>query len=133
MKIHYDKIYQSLVLQKKDQIFIKLYTEYKISSLKNSKLSNQRVDLFKILEVYEQLTYRIEISKFWFIHLVISIAILKSTFREKNSYNRSREKEQSILKDKKTNDIFELKRLIDRRVTIKNQSLNKRDVLFPRF
>ena len=129
MKVRYDEIYQSLVLQKRDQIFIKFHTEYKISSLKNSKLSNQRVDFFKILEVYEQLTYRIEISKFWFIHLVISIAILKSASREKNSYERSREKEQLALKDQKTNDVFELERLIDRRVTIKSQNLNRRDIM----
>ena len=129
MKVRYDEIHQSLVLQKRDQIFIKLHTEYKISSLKNSKLSNQRIDSFKILEAYEQLTYRLEISKFWFIHLVISIAMLKPASREKNSYERPREKEQLALEDQETNDVFELKRLIDKRITIKSQNSNKREMM----
>jgi hypothetical protein len=40
IKLRYNNRYQSLILRKNNKIFFKLYFEYKISNLKNSKFSN---------------------------------------------------------------------------------------------
>jgi len=40
MKLRYDNCYYSLILRKDNNVFLKLYFEYKISNLKNSKFLN---------------------------------------------------------------------------------------------
>ena len=49
--------------------------------------------------------------------------------REKDRYDRPREEGQPALEDQETDDVFELERLVDRRVTTKGQDPNKRDVV----
>ena len=59
IKVKYDFKYLTLSLKKDNEIHLKLYHEYLISNLINRKLSQQRVDPFKILIKIDHLTYRL--------------------------------------------------------------------------
>ena len=66
-----------------------MYHDYFIFEI-NLKLFNQRVDLFKVLEKVENLTYQFELSDVMRIHLIIFITQLKSiSNRFENLYFRT--------------------------------------------
>ena len=59
MKVRYDFKHLTLNLKKDNEVHLKLYHEYLIPSLINRKLSQQRIDFFKILTKIDHLTYRL--------------------------------------------------------------------------
>lgn len=73
-KLRYDKMHKNMKLKIEDYAFLRLYAKYIISRLINKKLSQQRVDFFKILEKIDYLAYRLELSSIMRIHPIISIA-----------------------------------------------------------
>ena len=54
-------------------MYLRLYYEYKIPRIKNYKLYNQRVDLFKILEKIKRLIYRLDLSPLMKIYSIILV------------------------------------------------------------
>ena len=50
-KTRYDVAHKTMKIKSKEMIYFKLHQKYTISSLFNRKLSNQKVDSFKIIEI----------------------------------------------------------------------------------
>ena len=73
IKTYYDNSYKDLSVSRESSIYLRLHHEYKISRIKNYKLHNQRVDLFKILEKVERLIYRLDLSLLIKIYSVILV------------------------------------------------------------
>ena len=83
-------------------IYFRLHQNYTISNLTNKKLSNQKIDFFKILKSIDKSkqTYRLKLSSVMKIHSIIFIAQLKSIISESNSYNRHVESNSSSIEKK---------------------------------
>ena len=68
---------------------------------------------------YEQLVYKFKLLQKWKINSVLSVTMLKSTFKKTNFYKRFRkEKLNSVLKikkQKKLKDTYEIKKLLNRK------------------
>ena len=77
-KIKYDFYYKTIafVIETKFIKYLRLHQKYTISNLTNKKLSNQRVDFFKIIKTIEKSkqVYRLKLSLIIKIHSIISIA-----------------------------------------------------------
>lgn len=113
----------------KSQVYLRLHHDYSISRI-NSKLFNQRIESFSILEKIDNLAYRLKFSDVMRIHPIISITQLKSfSNRSENSYHRTFT--QSVPSIKKTQNnldpnfitqyrLYIIERLLNRRGTKKN-------------
>ena len=106
-------------------IYLRLHQDYTISNLTNKKLSNQKIDFFKILKLIDKSkqTYRLKLSSIMKIHSIIFIAQLKSTTSKSNSYNKHVENNSSSIEKKNSHSetsLYEIKRLFDKRIS-KNQ------------
>ena len=79
-------------MKKNEYALIRLHHEYQISinDILSKKYDQQYVDFFKILKKIDKLTYRFDLSIYWRIHFVFSIAQLKLVSIESNFYQRSR-------------------------------------------
>ena len=88
-KTYYNNSYKNLNVSRENSIYLRLYYEYKISKMKNYKLYNQRVDLFKILEKIKRLTYRLDLSSLIKIYPVILITQLELARSIPNLYKRT--------------------------------------------
>lgn len=88
----YDEKHLALFMKSNDYVMIRLHYDYDISSIiiLRKKLNQQYVESFKILERVDRLTYRLELSQYWRIHLVLLVAQLKFTFFKNDSFHRSR-------------------------------------------
>ena len=73
----YDMKHKKLDLKKSDLIYLQLHHSYNLSGLQNPKLSNQRVDSFKIIKKIDFLTYHLELLCTMKIHSVIFITHLE--------------------------------------------------------
>ena len=77
-KSRYDNKYKTFenVIQSKIMIYLRLYQNYTISRLFNKKLSNQRVDFYKIIEIVDKFKqiWRLKLSFVMKIHSIVSIA-----------------------------------------------------------
>ena len=128
-KRRYDQTHTNIQLKIENYVYLELYFDYIISDLNNHKLSQQRVDSFKIIEKIDTLTYRFELSSIMQIHFVIFIAQLKSASSSNNdSYRRSKSNNSSSITTK--NDDFddstqtssyEIERLLNRRIISTNK------------
>ena len=80
-KRQYDSKHQFIFLKIEEYAHIRLHREYNISSTKrlDSKLSQQFVDPFRIVEKIDCLTYKLQISNHWRVHSIFSIIQLKSS------------------------------------------------------
>ena len=72
-KRRYDNMHFDVKLIVDDYAYIRLFADYTIFDLTSYKLSQQRVDSFKIFEKIDTLTYRLKLPSIMRIHLVISI------------------------------------------------------------
>ena len=61
IKIYYDVKHTSILLNEDDYVYLRLNKDYKLSRRLNSKLSQQRCDLFKILRRVDRLTYQLNL------------------------------------------------------------------------
>jgi hypothetical protein len=79
------------------------------------KVFTQYIDLFKIIQRIERLTYRLDISFDWKIHSIFSIAQFESTSDlAKDSYDRSRSTHSSSVTD--TQNEYEIERLLNKKI-----------------
>ena len=83
-KLRYDFIHKNIKLTINDYVFLRLHVDYIIFELSNKKLSQQRVDSFKILKKSDILIYRLKLFFVMQIHFIIFITQLKlvSTFED---------------------------------------------------
>ena len=126
MKYYYNWKHKFLYFKMKDLINLCLHKNYMLLSLreKNKKLRQQFVNLLKVLNCVEKLTYWLELSLSWHIHDVISVAHLKSAYiNDPYWQSRSEEPEEVIVNSKKKWEVEKLlfKRMYwrDRDITIK--------------
>ena len=82
-----------------------------------------------MLKIYNSLIYKIDVFKLWKIHFIISIVILKFIFQEKIFYNKSRKKRLSLIKEMKIDDVYEFKRVINRRMFNKESGFKRRKIM----
>ena len=126
-KLRYDFAHKNIILTINDYVFLRLHVDYIIFELSNKKLSQQRVDSFKILRKINILVYRLQLSFVMKIHSMIFIVQLKfaSTFNN-NFYQRIKQNVFNSLFVKTKNDDeksnltfnYEIKRLLNRRIIV---------------
>ena len=119
VKIYYDVRHTSLLLNLDDRAYLKLNHEYQLSSKSNRKIFSQRCDLFLVKRRVDRLAYELELSNNWNIHLVVSIAQLKSHFVIANPYNRSRSNHFETIEMKGDTSrwrSWEVERIVDKRI-----------------
>ena len=94
-KTRYDAVHKTLEIKIEDKIYLRLHQNYIISNLSNHKLSEQRVELFSIIEKIDNFAFRLQLSSIIKIHSVISIAQLKSITSNSNFYDKIADKKSS--------------------------------------
>ena len=92
VKHHYDRKHQSLFMKKNEYALIRLHHKYQISvnDIFDKKYKQQYVDFFEILKKIDKLTYRLDLSIYWRIYFVFSVAQLKFVSSKSDFYQRSR-------------------------------------------
>ncbi len=113
-KIMYDDNHKSLAFNIEDKVYLRLHNEYFLFEKENLKLSNQRFDSYAVKRKVDNVVYELNLSLNSRIHLIISIAQLKST-SDSDSYNRSRSiNSRSIETDENTSTkrSYEVKRIL---------------------
>lgn len=78
MKFHYDRRHTAMFLALGDQALLRLHRGYNIPSATNRNLDQQYAGSLKVLEKIGRLAYQLQISDYWKIHDVFSIAQLES-------------------------------------------------------
>ena len=71
-----------------DMVYLWLHHRYNIPEMRNRKLSNQWMGLFKILKKYGKLAFELDLSKWWRIHPMISITHLEPCSKDEDPYGR---------------------------------------------
>ena len=125
-KIYYDVRHTSILLKKDEYVYLRLNKEYKLSKRFNSKLSQQRCELFQILQRVERLAYKLNLSSTWRVHSVIFIAQLKSIFVDFDSYQRLRSHHSNSVEMKRdTNEyrFYEIDKLVSKKIRKYNKTL----------
>ena len=126
IKIYYDVRHTSIFLNEDDYVYLRFNKDYKLLKWLNSKLSQQRCDFFKILRRVKRLTYKLNLSSTWRVHLVIFIAQLKSIFVDFDFYQRLRFHHSDSVKMKKdTNEyrFYEIDKFVSTRIRKYNKTL----------
>ena len=127
-KYYYDRKHQSLFMKTDDYVLIRLHHDYNISSTKvlDSKLNQQYIDFFKILEKIDNLIYKLKLSKHWRIHSILFVVQLESTFSSfENSFRRSRSNHSDFVhveNDIKLIKSWKIDRLINKREIKRRES-----------
>jgi hypothetical protein len=117
VKIIHDKRHRSLFLNSKKKVFLRLHKEYNLSEIINKKLSQQKCDSFTVKRRVERLTYELELSKTWRIHLVIFVTQLESA--SDDSYKRSKSNYSDFIfveSDTETFKFYEIERVLAKRI-----------------
>ena len=128
-KFHYDWKHQFMFLRIKNWVLLRLHKKYSIFFIANiiTKLAQQFVNSFRILDRVERLVYKLNISDHWWIHSIFFITHLKSCSASfLNSYERFRSNHSSSVYVEDDIDIlkfFELKRILNKRIIRKDQDL----------
>ena len=76
-KYSYDRKHMAMFLSVGDWALLRLHHGYSIPSVPSSKLDQQFVGPFKVLEKVGRLAYRLDIPPHWKIHIVFTIAMLE--------------------------------------------------------
>ncbi|KAL8819069.1 MAG: hypothetical protein Q9191_007813, partial [Dirinaria sp. TL-2023a] len=122
-KTRYDRLHKSIasMIQSSTMIYLRFYQSYTILELANRKLSQQRVESFKILEAVEKerQTFRLKLSSIMKIHSVIFITQLELVVKDKDSYNRFTNDNVEVVVDKYIDteaSSYEIERLLVKRI-----------------
>ncbi len=118
-KVIFDIKHQSIAFNTEDRVYLRLHHEYFLLEKENIKLSHQRSDSYVIKRKIERAAYELKLSKNARIHLVISIAQLKSTENDSDFFNRSRSTNSKSVKmneDSSTKRSYEMKRILKERI-----------------
>ena len=119
-KSRYDQAHRAMKLTSEFLIYLRLHQDYTIPDLFNRKLSNQRVDLFKILKTVDNnQAYRLQLSSIMKIHSVIFIAQLKPTTSDSNPYDKETSDLPPMIDEYADTNApsYEIERLLNKRVT----------------
>lgn len=73
----YNSKHKYMSFEKGDRVYLRLGNGYKLRGIPKSKLGDQRVGPFTILDKVGSLAYRLQLPEGWGIHPVISIAQLE--------------------------------------------------------
>ena len=124
IKKYYDDKHKSIHLKNESWALLRLHKSYNIFSIVvlSSKLSQQYIESFQILEKIKNLAYKLDIFANWRVHSVFSIAQLK--FIESlnaNSFQRNAASFESIFVERNTNDVkfYEVKKIVIKRANKK--------------
>ena len=123
-KSRYDQAHRVMKLTSEFLIYLRLHQDYTILDLFNKKLSNQRVDSFKILKTVDNnQIYRLQLFLIMKIHLMIFITQLKLITFNSNSYDRKISDLSPMFDEYIDIDVllYEIKRLLNKRI-IRNKS-----------
>jgi hypothetical protein len=118
-KIIYDDKHKSFAFNSKNKIYLRLHREYSLSEKNNHKLSNQRSSSYVIKRKIENVVYELILSQNARIHLVISIAQLKSAEDDADSFNKSRfinSESVEMNEDTSTKRLYEVERILKERI-----------------
>ena len=125
-KLRYDK--KHLHLKFNDYAYLKLHHDYKIFEKSFKKLSQQRIELFRILKTFRNgFTVRFQFFEVMFIHFVVFIAQIEPVFAfEKNPFRRKTVLPPPILTKNDAESEYELKRVVNKRVNTKKKKTLKK-------
>ena len=127
-KHYYNRKHQFLFMKVDEYVLIRLHRDYDISFIEilDSKLNQQYIDSFKILENVDNLIYRLKLSKHWRIYFVFSVIQLKSTSSfSKNFFHKSRSNHSNSIyveNDIKLIKSWKVERLINKREIKRRES-----------
>ena len=119
IKIYYDFRHQIIFFRFDERVYLRLNHDYKLLDWFNRKMFNQKCDFFTIKRRVKRLTYELNLSTHWRVHSMISMTQLKSSFNEKNFYNRSRFnyfETMKIKNDTKNWKFYIVERVVDKRL-----------------
>jgi len=115
----YNVVYQAIKMNVGDKMYLRLHQEYIILELSNHKLSYQRVELFIVFQKIDNLAFRLQLLLVIRIHSIISIAQLKLTTSDFDSYNRFVDRDLSPIENQHIDSNvsnYKIERLLDKRV-----------------
>jgi hypothetical protein len=116
IKIIHDRRHKSLFLNSEKKAFLRFHKKYNLFEVINRKLSQQRCDSFTVKRRVKRLTYKLELSKTWRIHLVIFVTQLESTLDD--SYKRLRSNHSEFIfveEDTETYKFYKIERILNKR------------------
>ena len=102
MKKMYDKNYKLIFFKSENKIIFKLHKKYIIIFVKilKFKFCQQYAEKFTVFERIKYLTYRLNLSLLWEIHLIINVTYLKSVSNENDFFKKQFHESDSIILDK---------------------------------
>jgi hypothetical protein len=112
-----DSKHKPIAFNVDDKVFLRLHHEYSLLERGNSKLSNQRADSFVMKKKVEALTYELDLSVTFKIHLVIFVAQLEST-PEDDLFDRLKSNHSGLIyieEDIKLKQSYEMKQILKKR------------------
>ena len=128
IKCNYDDKHKSIYMREKNYALIKLHHEYDIFStaVLEFKFNQQFVESFRVLKRVERLVYKLNLSAYWRIHLILFIVQLKSIFAFSNDFfNRSRSNHSNsvfVESDIECVKFYEIDKLVDKKQTKRRDS-----------
>ena len=123
-KARYDEIHKTMKFKIDDKMYLRLHHDYIIFDLFNHKLTKQRVRSFFIIEKMNNLVFKLQLFFVMKIHSVVLIAQLKLITSNSNSYDRSVDKNSSLIQKKQFITLieqisfYEVERLLNRRIIL---------------
>ena len=120
MKRYYDQGRKPIFFSVGDKVYLRLHRGYSIPSATNRKLGLQRAGPFKIIERIGRLAYRLQIPDHWRVHNVFAINYLEPATLGDDPFLHSRPNLPGPIHvegDTEYSKSYEIKRLVDKRVT----------------
>ena len=126
VKNKYDKVHQKIII--KNFIYLKLHNEYKISDAESRKLSQQRCDPFRILEIFKSdLALKLKFFNIMNIHPIISITQIELIDSSENPYRRKTIPFSALINEKLNSELkYKIEHLITKRISIKTETKLKK-------
>lgn len=126
-RIRYDWKHKSLHLKEGDSVFLRLNKGYNQLGLSNRKFDKQRIGPVKVVKKIEKLAYKLNISDSWKIHSVVFVTHTESTPQDDDSYDRELAEPESVLTEgDDTFDIYEVKKILVKRVIFFDRGRNRK-------
>ena len=117
-RIYYDFRHQSIFFRLDDRVYLRLHQKYQLSNRSNTKMFNQKCELFIVKRRIDRLTYELKLFAHWRIYSIIFVTQLKFFFDE-NFYNKFRSNYSNFVKIKKnTNDwrFYVMKKILNKKI-----------------
>ena len=126
VKNKHDKIYQKVII--KNFIYLKLHNEYKILGTESRKLSQQRCNPFRILEIFKNdLAFKLKLFNTMNIHFIISIAQIELVDSNEDSYRRKTALPSALIDEELNSESkYKIEHLIAKKISIKAETRLKK-------